>query len=498
MATIDWALYTEKAVGRGSPTFADVVNRPLREVLTMSGTDPDQNFPGFSLVGHTHAATDIVSGTLAAARGGTGLSSPTAGSLLVAAGALAMTLLAPPAAGQVVRSSGTAWTAAPIVTADVSDLTTAATGITKVGALSVGSLAAGFTAITDSFLATIATAGKVANSATTATNLNTPSAIVARDASGNFSAGVITASLTGAVTGNASTATKLAAAVNINGVAFDGSGPITVTAAAGTLTGTTLASNVVTSSITGLGTVTAGVWNATVVSPTYGGTGVNNGSATLTLGGNVTLAGAFTTTITVTANTSVTLPTTGTLVNSAVTTLSSLTTVGILAAPHMTSPVIDSGGLTITAGTASLQAVTATTVQGSGVAAFGTTTNAQVALFVGNGSLSGTTQRQIAATGAFTSAATAQGTAMYAALNTAAAAFTMATGAALYVDSPGIGAGSAVTTLYGIYVENQVGGGTNYALYTNGGRVRLGSLPTSSAGLASGCLWNNSGVVNVV
>ncbi len=58
--------------------------------------------------------------------------------------------------------------------------------------------------ITDTKLATISTAGKVANSATTATNTNTANTIVARDASGNFSAGTITANLTGSVTGNLS------------------------------------------------------------------------------------------------------------------------------------------------------------------------------------------------------------------------------------------------------------------------------------------------------
>jgi hypothetical protein len=51
--------------------------------------------------------------------------------------------------------------------------------------------------IVDTKLATIATALKVSNSATTATNANTASAIVARDGSGNFSAGTITANLTG-------------------------------------------------------------------------------------------------------------------------------------------------------------------------------------------------------------------------------------------------------------------------------------------------------------
>ena len=57
-------------------------------------------------------------------------------------------------------------------------------------------------AIADTKLATISTASKVSNSATTATSLNTASAIVARDASGNFVAGTITAALTGTASGN--------------------------------------------------------------------------------------------------------------------------------------------------------------------------------------------------------------------------------------------------------------------------------------------------------
>ncbi len=55
-------------------------------------------------------------------------------------------------------------------------------------------------AIADTKLATISTAGKVSNSATTATDANTASAIVARDASGNFSAETITANLEGVAT----------------------------------------------------------------------------------------------------------------------------------------------------------------------------------------------------------------------------------------------------------------------------------------------------------
>jgi hypothetical protein len=58
-------------------------------------------------------------------------------------------------------------------------------------------------AIVDTKLATIATGGKVSNSATTATSSGTVSTIVARDGSGNFAAGTITATLAG----NASTVT---------------------------------------------------------------------------------------------------------------------------------------------------------------------------------------------------------------------------------------------------------------------------------------------------
>ena len=106
----------------------------------------------------------------------------------------------------------------------------------------------------------------------TATALSTNSAIVARDASGNFAANVITANLTGtvtgSVTGNAGTVTNgvyttsVAAVTNtmlvnstvtVNGTSIALGASATVTAAAGTLTGTTLNSSVVTSSLTALG-----------------------------------------------------------------------------------------------------------------------------------------------------------------------------------------------------------------------------------------------------
>ena len=104
-------------------------------------------------------------------------------------------------------------------------------------------------AIADTKLATISTASKVSNSATTATSANTASAIVARDASGNFTAGTITANVTGNVsgtsgstTGNAATATALATGrtfqltgdVEASGVTFDGTGNVSLTTVIGT------------------------------------------------------------------------------------------------------------------------------------------------------------------------------------------------------------------------------------------------------------------------
>lgn len=77
-----------------------------------------------------------------------------------------------------------------------------------------------------------------------ATNTNTASAIVARDASGNFSAGTITATLSG----NASTATKLATArtltvsgtgISSTGGSFDGSGNVAIAMSIDTIDGGT-------------------------------------------------------------------------------------------------------------------------------------------------------------------------------------------------------------------------------------------------------------------
>jgi len=205
-------------------------------------------------------------------------------------------------------SFATAIAAGVIVNADVNASAAIAYSKLNLATSIVNADISASAAIVDTKLATISTASKVSNSATTATSANTASAIVARDASGNFTAGTITANLTGNVsgssgstTGNAATATALATGRTIaitgdlayTSPSFDGTGNVTaagtlatvatagstgsstaipivtinakglttsistaaVVAPAGTLSGNTLASGVTASSLTSLGTI---------------------------------------------------------------------------------------------------------------------------------------------------------------------------------------------------------------------------------------------------
>lgn len=134
--------------------------------------------------------------------------------------------------------------------------------------------------IVDTKLATISTTGKVSNSATTATDANTASAIVARDASGNFSAGTITAALSG----NATTATT---ATNFSGsLAGDVSGTqgATVVDTVGGKTDTEIATSVTdTQAATSSNTV------STIVKRDASGN-FSAGTITAALSGNATTA----------------------------------------------------------------------------------------------------------------------------------------------------------------------------------------------------------------
>lgn len=53
--------------------------------------------------------------------------------------------------------------------------------------------------------------------------------------------------------------------------------------------------------------------SSAIINPAHGGTGINNGTSTITIGGNFAMSGAFTFAGTLTGNTAVTFPTSGTL-----------------------------------------------------------------------------------------------------------------------------------------------------------------------------------------
>jgi len=76
------------------------------------------------------------------------------------------------------------------------------------------------------------------------------------------------------------------------------------------------------------GTTLLGSGDLGIITGTYGGTGINNGSNTITTAGNLTFAGAFTQSFTATANTAVTLPAGATAASNNL--LSSATAVGIV------------------------------------------------------------------------------------------------------------------------------------------------------------------------
>ena len=94
--------------------------------------------------------------------------------------------------------------------------------------------------------------GTITAAAITASGVITANGGVTGNVTGNVSGS------SGSTTGNAATATALQTARAINGTNFDGTAAITVTAAAGTLTGTTLNSSVVTSSLTTVGALNTG------------------------------------------------------------------------------------------------------------------------------------------------------------------------------------------------------------------------------------------------
>ena len=211
------------------------------------------------------------------------------------------------------------------------------------------------------------------------------------------------------------------------------------------------------STITTLGTISTGTWQGTIVSPTYGGTGVNNGTKTITLGGNLTTSGAFNTTLTATANTTVTLPTTGTLATLAGSeALTNKTINGLTITSTTGTLTIVSGGTLATAGAFS------TTLTSTGTTNVTLPTTGTLATLAGTESLSNKTitassfagsvaATTLSASGAVTFTSVTDATA----LGTAAVVLSggLSVAKAMYVGTNITGAGAATSTLDGFNID---------------------------------------------
>lgn len=146
----------------------------------------------------------------------------TTGGVLSWANASAVTSVFSRTGAVIAATNDYTWAQVDKTTSSFADITTRSASVINAGTLPLAQLSGITTTqlsatagIVDTQLATISTALKVSNSATTATSANTVSAIVARNGSGDFSAGTISAALNG----NASTATSATTATNATNAA---------------------------------------------------------------------------------------------------------------------------------------------------------------------------------------------------------------------------------------------------------------------------------------
>jgi len=173
----------------GQFTVADgsITTAKLADDAVTGAKIADNSITAAHIADGTIIAADIADGSVTSAKI---LDGTIVNADLSASAAIALSKLASGTSGQiVVHSSG----GVPTATTVSGDVTIDSTGNVQIAAdkivnADINSSAA----IVDTKLATISTAGKVSNSATTATDANTASAIVARDASGNFIAGKAT------------------------------------------------------------------------------------------------------------------------------------------------------------------------------------------------------------------------------------------------------------------------------------------------------------------
>jgi trimeric autotransporter adhesin len=252
------ASFTANQAGAGSFTVASNAT-DANTASTIVARDASGNFTAGTITAALSGNASGLSSTLAVTSGGTGQTTYTNGQLLIGntTGSTLTKAALTAGTGITVTNGSGAITIAATNNGTVTSVTGTAPVVSSGGATPAISMAAATTSVngyltstdwntfnnkttntgtvTSIIAGTYLTGGTITTTGTLAvdaTNLNTASKVVARDASGNFSAGTITAALSGNATtssstsGNAASATVLQTARTIGGVSFNGSANI--------------------------------------------------------------------------------------------------------------------------------------------------------------------------------------------------------------------------------------------------------------------------------
>jgi hypothetical protein len=246
------ASFTANQAGASSFTVTSNATN-ANTASTIVARDASGNFTAGTITAALSGNASGLSSTLAVTSGGTGQTTYTNGQLLIGntTGSTLTKAALTAGTGITVTNGSGAITIAATNNGTVTSVTGTAPVVSSGGATPAISMAAATTSVngyltstdwttfnnkttntgtvTSIIAGTYLTGGTITTTGTLAvdaTNLNTASKVVARDASGNFTAGTITAALSG----NASTATTLQTARTINGTSFNGSANITVPA----------------------------------------------------------------------------------------------------------------------------------------------------------------------------------------------------------------------------------------------------------------------------
>jgi len=194
--TINWVDATDAWTFSEHVNIASAKEYRIAGIKVLDATSLGSGVTGSSLTSVGTIGTGTWQGTtIGVAYGGTGQTTYTDGQLLIGnstGNTLAKATLTAGSGVSITNGNGSITINATGSGGTVTNVT-GTSPITVANGTTTPAISIADGAIADTKLATISTAGKVSNSATTATSANTASAIVARDASGDFSAGTITA-----------------------------------------------------------------------------------------------------------------------------------------------------------------------------------------------------------------------------------------------------------------------------------------------------------------